>query len=267
MLNPIIPGGHSLAFSIAVAGKGGSGKTSIASLIIRYLIKSGAKPVIAVDADPNANLGEGLGLEVKETVGLMLARFQKEKMEIPSGMPKEAYLEYKLNSILIENPGFDLLSMGRGEGQDCYCYPNLILRKFIDRFSENYKYIVMDNEAGMEHLSRGTTQDIDELLIVSNHSVKGVRTIARIKELVIELKLRVKHESIVINMAPAQLDPLIVKELENLGLKPDAIIPQDGQIYQYDLKLKSLLDLPDNSVSVKAIDRLMAKVLNHIATK
>ena len=139
------------------------------------------------------------------------------------------------------------MTMGRGEGQDCYCYPNLILRKFIDRLNDNYKYIVMDNEAGMEHLSRGTTQDIDELLIVSNHSIKGVRTIARIKELVAELRLRVKHESIIINMVPGQLDPLIVSELERLGLKPDALIPLDEQIYQSDLNLKSILDLPDDS--------------------
>ncbi len=256
-----------MSFSIAVAGKGGSGKTSISALIIRYLIKNDKGPILAVDADPNANLGESLGLEVKETVGLMLDRFQKEKIDIPSGMTKEAYLEFKLNSILTESQNLDLMTMGRGEGQDCYCYPNLILRKFIDRLSDNYKYIVMDNEAGMEHLSRGTTQDIDELLIVSNHSVKGVRTIARIKELVAELKLRVKHESIVINMAPAQLDPLIVNELEKLGLKPDAIIPQDEQIYQSDLTLKSILDLPDNSISVKAIDRLMSKVLNQLVKK
>jgi CO dehydrogenase maturation factor len=253
-----------LSFTIAVAGKGGSGKTTISSLIIRYLIKSGEGPILAVDADPNANLGEGMGLEVKETVGLMLDRFQKAKIDIPPGMTKEAYLEFKLNSILVESRDIDLMTMGRGEGQDCYCYPNVILRKFIDRLSDSYKYIILDNEAGMEHLSRGTTQDIDELLIVSNHSVKGVRTIARIKELVAELKLRVKHESIVISMSPPQLDPLIVNELEKLGLKPDAIIPQDEQIYQSDLMLKSLLDLPDSSVSVKAIDKLMYTVLNKL---
>jgi CO dehydrogenase maturation factor len=138
---------------------------------------------------------------------------------------------------------------------------NVILRKFIDRLSDNYSYIVMDNEAGMEHLSRGTTQDIDELLIVSNHSIKGVRTIARIKELVSELKLRVKHESIVISMAPAQMDTLVLKEMEKLNLRLDAIIPEDEQIYQHDLKNKSLLELTDDCPSVKAIDRLMSKVL------
>jgi CO dehydrogenase maturation factor len=253
-------GDNTLSFSIAIAGKGGSGKTSISALLIRHLMRNGRGPILAVDADPNANLGETLGLEVKDTVGLMLDRFQKEKIDIPSGMTKEAYLEFKLNSILLETRDLDLLTMGRGEGQDCYCYPNLILRKFIDRLNDNYKYIVMDNEAGMEHLSRGTTQDIDELFIVSNHSIKGVRTIARIKELVAELRLRVKHESIIINMVPGQLDPLIVVELERLELKPNALIPLDEQIYQSDLNLKSILDLPDDSLAVQAVEKIMAGV-------
>lgn len=252
-----------MGFSIAVAGKGGSGKTSISALIIRYLIKNNRGPVLAVDADPNANLGDTLGLEVKDTVGLMLDKFQKEKIDIPSGMTKEAYLEFKLNSILVETRDLDLMTMGRGEGQDCYCYPNLILRKFIDRLNDNYKYIVMDNEAGMEHLSRGTTQDIDELIIVSSHSVKGVRTIARIKELIAELRLRVKHQSIVLNMVPDRIDPLIFSELERLGLKYDALIPLDELIYQSDLQLKSILDLPENSLSVQAVNSLMAKILRY----
>jgi CO dehydrogenase maturation factor len=251
-----------LSFSIAVAGKGGSGKTTLSSLIIRYLLKISSGPILAVDADPNANLGESLGLEVKDTVGMMLDRFQKDKIDIPSGMTKEAYLEFKLNGLLVESHGIDLMTMGRGEGQDCYCYPNLILRKFIDRLQDNYPYVVMDNEAGMEHLSRGTTQDIDELLIVSNHSVKGVRTIARIQELVQELKLRVKHQSLVICMAPIQVDPLIEKELHRLALNIDAIIPLDEQIFQFDLKGNSLLDLPDNNQAIKAVAGLMNKVLS-----
>ncbi len=256
-----------MGFSIAVAGKGGSGKTSISALIIRYLIKNGRVPVLAVDADPNANLGETLGLEVIDTVGLMLDRFQKEKIDIPSGMTKEAYLEFKLNSIVVETRDVDLIAMGRGAGQDCYCYPNLILRKFIDHLNDNYRYIVMDNEAGMEHLSRGTTQDIDELLIVSNHSVKGVRTVARIKELIAELRLRVKHQSTVINMCPSHLDPLVANELERLDLKYDALIPHDELIYQSDLHLKSILDLPENSPSVQAINNLMAGVVNQPASQ
>ncbi|HEX7475707.1 MAG TPA: AAA family ATPase [Dehalococcoidales bacterium] len=250
-----------MSFSIAVAGKGGTGKTSLTSLIIRHLTRTANRPILAVDADPNANLGEGLGLEVTETVGLMLDRFQKDKIDIPSGLTKEAYLEFKLNSLLVEKRGFDLLTMGRGEGQGCYCYPNTILRKFIDRLSENYGFVVMDNEAGMEHLSRGTTHDIDELLIVSNHSVKGVRTIGRIKQLVAELRLKIKHQSVVINMAPEKIDPAIEAELDKLGLKADIVIPEDPLICQADLELKSLLDMPENSPAVEAVGRMISKLV------
>ncbi len=191
----------------------------------------------------------------------MLDSFQKDKITIPSGITKESYLDYQLNRILLENRDFDLLTMGRGEGQDCYCYPNTILRKFIDRLADNYAYVVMDNEAGMEHLSRGTTQDIDELLIVSNHSIKGVRTIGRINELISELKLRVKHQSIVVNMAPGIIDPQISNELTKLDLQPDAILPQDEQIYLADLNQRSLLDLPETSGAVRAVDKLLSKIL------
>jgi len=250
-----------LSFSIAVAGKGGSGKTSVTSLIIRYLKKKGSGPVLAVDADPNANLGESLGLEVKETVGLTLNSFQRDKINIPPGMTKESYLEFKLNSIIVESRGLDLVTMGRGEGPECYCYPNLILRKVIDNLAENYAYVVMDNEAGMEHLSRRTTQNIDELILISDHSVKGARTVARIRELVSGLKLLVKRQSVIINFAPTKLEPLVVKELDKLGINLTATIPLDEEIYEYDLKLKPLLDLPDTSKAVKAVDSLMAKLL------
>jgi CO dehydrogenase maturation factor len=250
-----------LSFNIAVAGKGGSGKTSIASLIIRYLKNSGLGPILAVDADPNANLGESLGLDIKQTVGRILYDFQREKIKIPPGMTKEAYLEYKLNEVIVETKGLDLLTMGRGEGPDCYCYPNVVLRKFVDTLSENYAYMVMDNEAGMEHLSRGTTKDIDELLLVSNHSVKGTRTVARIRELVAELKLTVKRQSVIINLVPAELDPLVIAELDKLGISPTAIIPFDEEVYQYDLKLKPLLDLPDTTKAVAAVNALMDKLL------
>jgi CO dehydrogenase maturation factor len=251
-----------LSFNIAVAGKGGSGKTSIASLVIRYLMKKGAGPILAVDADPNANLGESLGFDIKQTVGSVIASFNEEKINIPPGMTKEAYLEYRLNEIIVEGKGIDLVTMGRGEGPDCYCYPNLILRKFADTLSGNYPYMVMDNEAGMEHLSRRTTQNVDELLLVSDHSVKGVRTIARIKELVDELKLVVKRQSVLINLVPDGLDPMVAEELKKLGIDATVTIPLDDEIYQYDLKLKPLLELPDSSKAVKAVDNLMSKLLD-----
>jgi CO dehydrogenase maturation factor len=251
-----------LSFNIAVAGKGGSGKTSLASLVIRYLKKKGTGPILAIDADPNANLGESLGLKVGRTIGLMLDDFQRNKINIPPGMTKETYLEFKLNETIVESKGLDLVTMGRGEGPECYCYPNVILKKFTDDLAGNYAYTVMDNEAGMEHLSRRTTQNIDVLLLASNHSVKGVRAIARIKELISELKLVIKRQLVVINIAPDKLDPLVSEELEKLGLEPAAIIPEDDELYRYDLKLKPLLDLPDTSKAVRAVDDLMDKILN-----
>jgi len=251
-----------MSFNIAVAGKGGSGKTSVASLIVRYLKKNGSGPILAIDADPNANLGESLGLEVKKTVGLILDEFQKDKIKIPPGMTKDIYLEYKLNEIVVESDELDLVTMGKGEGPECYCYPNLIVRKFADKLADNYAYMVMDNEAGMEHLSRRTTQNIDELLIISDHSVKGARTVARIRDLVAQLRLAVKRQSVIINFAPAKLDPLVADELVRLGIEPAATIPYDEEIYDYDLKLKPLLDLPDSSKAVRAVNDLMAKLLN-----
>ena len=251
-----------MSFNIAVAGKGGSGKTSVASLIIRYLMRNGSGPVLAVDADPNANLGESLGLTVEQTVGLVLDDFQGEKINIPPGMTKEAYLDYKLNEIVVESKGLDLVTMGRGEGPECYCYPNLILKKFADTLAENYAYMVMDNEAGMEHLSRRTTQNVDGLFIISNHSVKGIRAVARIRDLAADLKLVVKRQLVIINLAPAKLDPLVTEELDRLGIDPIATIPLDEEVYKYDLKLKPLLDLPDTSKAVIAVNDLMAKLLN-----
>jgi len=250
-----------LSFNIAVAGKGGSGKTSLASLVIRYLMKKGAGPILAVDADPNANLGESLGLDIKQTVGSLIASFNEEKINIPPGMTKEAYLDVKMNSTIVESKGIDLVTMGRGEGPECYCYPNVILRKFADTLSGNYPYMVMDNEAGMEHLSRRTTQNIDELLLVSDHTVKGVRTIARIIELVDELKLIVKRQSVIINQVPDGLDPMVVEELKRLGIKPAATIPLDEELVNYDIQMKPLLTLPDSSRAVKAIGDLMNELL------
>ncbi len=251
-----------MSFNIAVAGKGGTGKTSITSLVIRYLIKNGSGPVLAIDADANANLGESLGLTVERTVGSVLDSFQKDKIKIPSGMSKQAYLNYKLNEIIVESKGVDLVTMGRGEGPDCYCAPNLVLKNFTDSLAENYAYVVMDNEAGMEHLSRRTTQNIDGLLIISNHSVKGIRTVARIRDLVSELKLVIKRQLVIVSIAPTMLDPLVTKEMDRLGIDLTATIPLDDELYQYDLKLKSLLDLPDTSKAVLAVNDLMANLLN-----
>ena len=161
-----------------------------------------------------------------------------------------------------ESKGLDLLTMGRGEGAECYCYPNLLLRKVIDSLAGNYAYVVMDNEAGMEHLSRRTTQNIDVLLIVSDHSVKGVRTIGRIRDLVAELGLAVSRQAVIINFAPGELAPMVKEELAGIGIEPAALIPQDEELYQYDLELKPLVELPDTSGAVKVVGNLMTELLN-----
>lgn len=251
-----------MSHSISVAGKGGSGKTTIASLVIRYLMRNAPGPILAVDADANANLGESLGLELKETIGSILAKFQGEKLRIPAGITKQNYLEYRLNRALTEGDGLDLITMGRGEGQDCYCYPNLVLRQFIDRLSGNYAYVVMDNEAGLEHLSRGTTRDVDDLILVSSHTVKGVRAVARIRELISELRLNVRRQSLVVNAVPeAQLATLVEEEISRLGLEPALVVPEDKEVYHYDLGLRPLLDLPDSSLAVKAVEGLMSRLI------
>jgi CO dehydrogenase maturation factor len=250
-----------LSVNIAVAGKGGSGKTSVASLVIRYLIKNDLGAILVVDADPNSNLAESLGLEVRQTVGRILNDFQGEKLNIPPGMTKEVYLEYQLNLAITESEGLDLVTMGRGEGPECYCYPNVVIRKLIDDWSKNYAYVVMDNEAGMEHLSRRTTQNIDELLLVSDHSVKGLRAVARIRELVAELKLAVKRETIIINLVPDGIDPLLSQEMDRLGIVPAATIPVDEELHRYDLEQRPLFDLPDTAKSVAAVNNLMDTLL------
>ena len=250
-----------MTITIAMAGKGGTGKTSLASLIIRYLLRHNAVPILAVDADANANLAWSLGLTVKQTIGSVLADFNDVKMGIPPGMTKEAYLNLKLNGAVVESKSVDLLTMGRGEGAGCYCFPNNVLKEFIDKLAVNYRFLVMDNEAGLEHLSRRTTENVDELIIVSNHSVKGVRTIGNILDLIKELKLNVKRQSIVINQAPGPLDPMIVEGLEELGVGADAVIPMDSLIADYDLQQKPLTELPDTSAAVRAVDGLMEKLL------
>lgn len=250
-----------MTLTIAVAGKGGTGKTTVSSLVIRYLIKNKKTPVLAVDADPNANLGESLGLKVERDIGAVLSDFQKEQNTIPLGMTKEAYLDVKLNEVIVESKSIDLVSMGRGIGRDCYCYPNTVLRNFIDRLVGNYPSMVMDNEAGMEHLSRATTQNVDELLLISDHSVKGIRTVARIRNLVAELGLVVKRESVFVNMVPGEIDPAVSVEIEKLGLEIFAAVPLDKNVNEFDLSGRSLLELPDNSPAVMAVDAAMGNLL------
>jgi CO dehydrogenase maturation factor len=178
-------------FHIAICGKGGTGKTTLSAVILRLLIRSKKTPVLVIDADADGNLAQALALKGVQTVGAMLDEMEKKVSQLPPGMSKDKWLEAKLAELLVEEKGFDFLSMGRGEGPGCYCYVNSVLRRLMDNLENNYPYSVMDNAAGMEHLSRRTTRAADILFLVSDHSVRGVESGARIAELA-KLKLDVK---------------------------------------------------------------------------
>jgi CO dehydrogenase maturation factor len=246
---------------IAVAGKGGTGKTTLSALVIRHLRRKGLKPILAVDADPSSNLVDALGLTVKKSLGTAREDFFATKGNFPPGMTKEVYLEMKLHEILVESPGLDLLVMGRPEGPGCYCYANDILRRHLDLLIKNYPFVVMDNEAGMEHLSRRTTQGVDHLLFLSDYSLKGIRTVGKIRELIDELKLAVREKHLVVDRAPREVDPGFSREIQKQGLNLLAMIPEDPMISEYEMRGKPLLDLPDESSAVQVVAGMMEKMV------
>lgn len=242
---------------IAFAGKGGVGKTTVASLVIRSLSKSGHTPILAVDADPNSNLGETLGLDVTTTIGDIRENFMRDPQGVPSGMDKAIYLEMLVEQALIEKPKFDLLVMGRQEGQGCYCMVNNILHNFTDRLSQAYRYMVVDNEAGMEHLSRRTSGKVDMLFLVTDYSLRGLRALKRINDMLGSLKLKVEDMGIVVTRAPAQLNEKFLEEVEEIGLPIVCIIPDDPALMEFDMEKRSLMDLPDHSPAVVAVDSML----------
>src|SRR5512134_3623957 len=176
-----------MAFHIAVAGKGGTGKTTVSGLMLRHLVSRGMGRVLAVDADANMNLNEVLGLGVHQTIG----QIREGLGSVPQGMTKDAYINYRTQECLIEADGFDLIVMGRPEGPGCYCYANTLCKKYADEIADSYAYVVVDNEAGMEHLSRRTTHNMDVMFAVTDSSIRGIQAAKRIEELVGELKLNV----------------------------------------------------------------------------
>jgi CO dehydrogenase maturation factor len=248
-------------FHIAICGKGGTGKTTLSAVILRLLIRSGKGPVLVIDADADGNLAQALGLKGVQTVGAVLDEMEKKASQLPPGMSKDKWLEAKLAEVMVEEKGFDFLSMGRGEGPGCYCYVNSVLRRLMDNLENNYPYSVMDNAAGMEHLSRRTTRAADILFLVSDHSVRGVESGARIAELAKELKLDVKEMGFVINRVPGTMDPVIRKKVEEKGLPIFGSIPEDDQIKRFDLEGRSLLDLPDDNPVTRAVGEMVERIL------
>ncbi len=249
---------------IAVAGKGGTGKTTVAALIIKHLLEIGRTPVLAVDADPNYTLGEALGVEVETTIGTMREDFIGERAQIPAGMSKEAVLERKMHAALHERKGFDLLVMGRQEGPGCYCYLNNILRKFMDILANDYPVVVIDNEAGMEHLSRRTTKKIDLLLVVCDHSVKAAKAAGRIVDLIDELKLVVKEKILVLNRATGQISKEVQAEIERSGLETVVRLPEDSTIAEVDTQGRALLAVPEKLQAMESLIRGLEPVFEKL---
>ncbi len=245
-----------MAFVIAVAGKGGTGKTSIAALTVKYLIEKKKKPVLAVDADSNACLGEALGVEVHATIGHLreeALQTIRGGAERPGGMSMEQLFDYQVQQSIIEAKGFDLMVMGRPEGPGCYCAANNIIRKYTDKLSETYSYVVIDNEAGMEHLSRRTTHKVNLLLIISDPTVRGIKTAKRIADLVKELDLDVDKHVLIINRVTGSEGKELRKLAESLGLEVAGIVPQDKKVFEYDLQGKAIAELPEKSPAVSKV--------------
>ncbi|MDH4140456.1 MAG: AAA family ATPase [Coriobacteriia bacterium] len=250
-----------MAFTIALAGKGGTGKTTMAALIVRALRELGARSVLAVDADPNSTLHEALGVEVERSVGEITEEMMKSTQATPGGMSKDAWLELNVHRYVVETSEFDLLSMGRPEGPGCYCYANNLVRGCIDDLSRSYEYVVMDNEAGLEHLSRRTTRDVNALLIVSDPSVRGVRTAGRLNELADELDIGIDSRYIVVNRVDEPLDPMLARAIEECGLPLLGTVPPDEGIIRCDLEGLGLLDLPEDSPALVAARKMTASAV------
>ncbi len=249
-----------MGLNIAIAGKGGTGKTSLSSLLIRYLLEGGKKPILAVDADPNANLGETLGLKVEETVGDICEEMLQNKDKLSPSMAKTDYLNLKIERALVESPGVDLLTMGCPEGPGCYCYTNNLLRSIIDRISSRYPYLIMDNEAGLEHLSRKTTRDVDLLLIVSDPTVRGLATVKRIHQIVTNLKITVGKQFLVLSRAGSEDSSKLSSPIKDVGMEFLGMIPEDELIHEYDREGKPLIELPADSKAVKAVKDIVEKL-------
>lgn len=258
--------------TIALAGKGGTGKTTVSAMIIKYLINKGKGPILAIDADPSTNLNMVLGVDLEYTIGGiredMLKQVQSAqdvtgaaRGSIAGGMSKHDYLDYEIHSSLIESDKFDLIAMGRSEGPGCYCAVNHNLRDILDKLSHNYPYVLMDNEAGMEHLSRRTTQDVDHLFIISGPTQRGLAAAAGIVDLKDELKIRIKNTYFILNRVPGEIPTPLQERIDKLEVPFLGPVPADNNVMEYDFIGKPLLELEDDSPVYQAVAAMMEKVL------
>ena len=246
--------------TIAVAGKGGVGKTTTCGMIIDYLCSKKQGPVLVVDADANSNLNEVLGVEVETSLGQIREEMAQAEMKgsVPAGMTKADYAEFKFNSALIEEDDFDMIVMGRTQGKGCYCYVNGVLKTQVDKYAKNYSYVVMDNEAGLEHVARGTLPHVDTMLLISDCSRRGVQAAARVAEMIGEMELKPGKLGLIINRAPeGQLDDGVKAEIQKHGLNLLGVLPQDEGVYRCDCDGEPSAKLPENNPVKVALKGIM----------
>jgi CO dehydrogenase maturation factor len=245
-----------MATSIAIAGKGGTGKTTITSLIVRCLQEKKSGPILVMDADPDANLGTLLGIKPEKSVGDLREEILREIKKLPSGMSKAAYLEAGLHQIIAEADGFDFIVMGRGEGPGCYCYLNSLIRKFSEDLTPSYTWVVMDNEAGLEHLSRRTTNNIDALLVVVNENPLSFETAKSIESITANIKNTIRKKFLVTNMVRAEKMPLVMQRIAGLNLDHIGDIPSDPVLDDAIFQGKSVMGI-QNSIAFESIKRII----------
>ncbi|MCI8439832.1 MAG: AAA family ATPase [Oscillospiraceae bacterium] len=250
-----------MAQTIALAGKGGVGKTTICGMLIEYLCEKKNGPVLAVDADANANLNEVLGVEVESTLGDIREDIAQAelaaKSPIPNGMTKADYAEMRFGEALTEADDYDLLVMGRTQGKGCYCFVNGLLTSQVAKYAKNYRYIVVDNEAGLEHLSRGVLPQVDTILLVSDCSRRGVQAAGRLAEMIVDLKLGAKEVGLIVNRAPGgELSAGVQEEIGKYGLKLMGVVPHDDTVYEYDAEGRPSVTVPKDSPVKAAVRRI-----------
>ncbi len=249
--------------TIAVAGKGGVGKTTTCGMLIDYLCKKRRGPVLVVDADANSNLNEVLGVEVDTSLGQIREEMAMAELKktIPAGMTKGDFAEMKFSSALIEDDDFDMLVMGRTQGEGCYCFVNSMLKRQMDKYVPNYSYFVMDNEAGLEHVARGTLPHVDTMLLISDCSRRGIQAVARIAEMIGEMDLKPTKMGLIVNRAPGGvLDEGIKAEIEKHGLTLFGVLPHDEAVYRCDCDGEPSAYLPDSAPMKTALKGIMQQI-------
>jgi len=245
---------------IAVSGKGGTGKTMVSALLIKAIAEKDSYDILAIDSDPDSNLPEALGVEVEKTIGDIREELLEEREKLPPGMSWQQKLEYEAMDALVETDAFDLLSMGRPEGPGCYCSANHVLREIVDTMAKNYDIVVIDTEAGLEHLSRRTTQNVDTMLVVTDTSKRGITTAARIKELAGELKINFSRLNVIINRATPEVEGKLQDYVKEIGLEVAGIIPEDEMVRKFDVEGVPLTQLPEESKAYRAIKKIVEKL-------